>query len=68
MVDIDNERGFAMQWESTRRFWGALWTRAGWKPGDVAFDENYTPVPTAHMDMHRFARPASGSVVGGGKS
>ncbi|MEO5622860.1 MAG: sterol desaturase family protein [Dokdonella sp.] len=55
MVDIDNERGLiAMQWGAFRRFWGALWTPAGWKPGDVAFDENYRPMPTAHTDMHRF--------------
>ena len=57
MVDIDNERGLiAMQWGAFRRFWGALWTPAGWKPGDVAFDENYRPMPTAHTDLHRFER------------
>jgi sterol desaturase/sphingolipid hydroxylase (fatty acid hydroxylase superfamily) len=57
MVDADNGRGLvAMQWGAFRRFWGALWTPAGWKPGDVAFDERYTPVPTAHTDLHRFDR------------
>ncbi|GAA0711687.1 sterol desaturase family protein [Dokdonella soli] len=57
MVDADNGRGLvAMQWGAFRRFWGAVWTRAGWTPGDVAFDENYTPVPTSHMDLHQFAR------------
>ncbi|NCT66426.1 MAG: sterol desaturase family protein [Rhodanobacteraceae bacterium] len=57
MVDIDNERGLvAMQWGAFRRFWGALWTRAGWTPGDVAFDERYRPVPTAHVDLHAFER------------
>jgi len=60
MVDIDNERGLvAMQWGAFRRFWGAVWTPAGWKLGDVAFDEHYRPVPTAHMDLHAFAHAAS---------
>lgn len=55
MVDIDNERGLvAMQWGAFRRFWGALWTLAGWRPGDVAFDERYRPVSTRDMDLHRF--------------
>lgn len=66
MVDIDNERGLvAMQWGAFRRFWGALWTPAGWKPGDVAFDEHYKPVPTAHVDLHRFDR-AAGADPGAG--
>jgi sterol desaturase/sphingolipid hydroxylase (fatty acid hydroxylase superfamily) len=56
-VDADNGRGvIAMQWGAFRRFWGALWCRAGWKPGDVAFGEDYAPVPTSHMDLHRFDR------------
>jgi sterol desaturase/sphingolipid hydroxylase (fatty acid hydroxylase superfamily) len=59
-VDADNERGLvAMQWGAFRRFWGALWTRAGWTPGDVAFDDRYRPIPTAHVDLHRFARGAA---------
>lgn len=54
MVDIDNERGLlAMQWGAFRRFWGAVRTRAGWAPGDVAFDQDYTPVPAAQVDLHR---------------
>ena len=57
MVDIDNERGLlAMQWGAFRRFWGALWTPAGWRPGDVAFDERHRPIPTAQVDLHRFDR------------
>ncbi|MEP7041434.1 MAG: sterol desaturase family protein [Dokdonella sp.] len=66
MVDIDNERGLiAMQWGAFRRFWGALWTPAGWRLGDVAFDENYRPVATAHVDLHRFDRePTRESVEG----
>jgi sterol desaturase/sphingolipid hydroxylase (fatty acid hydroxylase superfamily) len=59
-VDADNGRGVvAMQWGAFRRFWGALWTRAGWKPGDVAFGADYVPVSTSHMDLHRFARAPS---------
>lgn len=55
MVDIDNERGLvAMQWGAFRRFWGALWTPAGWRLGDVAFGSDHKPVPTAHMDLHQF--------------
>jgi sterol desaturase/sphingolipid hydroxylase (fatty acid hydroxylase superfamily) len=67
MVDVDNERGFvAMQWGAFRRFWGALWTPAGWKLGDVAFDENYRPVPTSHIDLHQFdhTRPAESTPSG----
>jgi sterol desaturase/sphingolipid hydroxylase (fatty acid hydroxylase superfamily) len=69
MVDADNERGLvAMQWGAFRRFWGALWTPAGWRLGDVAFDERYRPVPTSHVDLHQFERavrqPAPGASPG----
>ena len=44
-VDADNERGvISMQWYSTRRFWGAVTCRAGWRPGDVSFGPGYRPV------------------------
>ena len=57
MVDSENERGLiAMQRGAFRRFWGAPWTSAGWRRGDVAFDENYRPTATAHVDLHRFDR------------
>ncbi len=56
MVDIDNERGLvAMQWGAFRRFWGAFWKVSGWRPGDVAFNADYTPVSTRDMDLHAFA-------------
>ncbi|MBA8882792.1 sterol desaturase family protein [Dokdonella fugitiva] len=59
IVDADNGRGvIAMQWGAFRRFWGAFWCAAGWKPGDVAFGPDYVPVPTRHMDLHRFDRAA----------
>lgn len=47
IVDADNERGLvAMQWWTLKRFWGAVSCRAGWRLGDVSFDENLRPVPT----------------------
>ena len=56
MVDIDNERGLvAMQWGAFRRFWGAFWKLSGWRPGDVAFSADYTPIATRDMDLHAFA-------------
>ena len=59
VVDADNGRGVvAMQWGAFRRFWGALWCRAGWVPGDVAFDADHRPVPTRHVDLHAFVRTA----------
>ena len=67
MVDADNERGLvAMQWGAFRRFWGALRTPAGWKLGDVAFDEHYRPVSTRDVDLHRFdhARPVTAARAG----
>jgi len=57
VVDADNGRGVvAMQWGAFRRFWGALWTRAGWTPGDVAFGQDYRPVPVRHLDLHAFVQ------------
>ncbi len=59
MVDIDNERGLvAMQWGAFRRFWGALWTPAGWRLGDVAFGADGKPVPAEHIDLHQLVPPA----------
>jgi sterol desaturase/sphingolipid hydroxylase (fatty acid hydroxylase superfamily) len=55
VVDADNERGLiGMQWYSFRRFWGAFWRRSGWRLGDVAFGENFEPIPTRHLDLHVF--------------
>jgi sterol desaturase/sphingolipid hydroxylase (fatty acid hydroxylase superfamily) len=59
IVDADNGRGLvAMQWGAFRRFWGALWSPAGWRPGDVAFGPDYVPVSTREMDLHHFEREA----------
>jgi hypothetical protein len=45
-----------MQWGAFRRFWGALWSPAGWKPGDVAFGPDHVPISTREMDLHHFER------------
>jgi sterol desaturase/sphingolipid hydroxylase (fatty acid hydroxylase superfamily) len=55
-VDADNGRGvLAMQWYTVRRFWGAFTRLDGWKPQEVAFDENYRPVPVRDLDPQVFA-------------
>ncbi len=65
MVDIDNERGLvAMQWGAIRRFWGALWSRAGWRPGDVGFGSDYVPYPSGHdkpRQAHGHAQTVDGT-------
>ncbi len=56
MVDADNQRGIVgQQWSSLRRFWGAITCRAGWMPGDVAFDQRYRPISTRHVDLHEMS-------------
>jgi len=40
---------------STKRFLGAVRRKAGWKPGEVSFAEDYTPIPLktlSPMDLH----------------
>lgn len=50
MVDRDNRLGLVgMQWETLKRFWGAVSCRAGWVPGEVAFGEDYRPIPVRHL-------------------
>lgn len=54
MVDRDNTLGIVgQQREALRRFWGAIRCRAGWRPGDVAFDARHRPVPAQELDLHR---------------
>ena len=61
-VDADNERGvIRMQWYSTRRFWGAVTCRAGWRPGDVSFGAGYRPV-------HDLDQPAAADKTPSAKS
>ncbi|PNS09700.1 sterol desaturase family protein [Solilutibacter silvestris] len=53
MVDADNRRGIvAQQLYVLKRFWGAFRCRAGWRPGDVAFNTNYRPVSVRDFDLH----------------
>jgi sterol desaturase/sphingolipid hydroxylase (fatty acid hydroxylase superfamily) len=55
VVDADNQHGLlGQQWQALRRFWGAFRSRAGWRPGDVAFGPGYVPIPTRDIDMHLF--------------
>jgi len=64
-VDHDNELGIvAQQIEALRRFWGAFRRRAGWRPGDVAFGDDYAPISTDHIDLHQFERDEPVSVEG----
>ncbi|MBD8899901.1 hypothetical protein [Rhodanobacter sp. DHG33] len=52
MMDADNRRGVVgQQLYVLRRFWGVLRRRAGWCPGDVAFDEGYAPMPARDFDL-----------------
>ena len=52
MVDADNRRGIVgQQLYVLRRFWGAFRCRAGWRWGDVAFDESYAPVSVRDFDL-----------------
>ncbi|WP_250626299.1 sterol desaturase family protein [Pinirhizobacter soli] len=64
-VDADNGRGLVMmQWWTLRRFWGAFTCRAGWRLGEVAFDDNLRPVPVALLDLRQLhaARPATAAL------
>jgi sterol desaturase/sphingolipid hydroxylase (fatty acid hydroxylase superfamily) len=64
-VDADNGRGLVMmQWWTLRRFWGAFTCRAGWRLGEVAFDDHLRPVPVASLDLHQLhpARPAAAAL------
>lgn len=56
MIDADNNYSLiGLHWVSTRRFLGAVRRKAGWKPGEVSFAEDYTPMPLktlSPMDLH----------------
>ena len=65
MVDSDNNHGLVgLHWAALRRFWGALWCIEGWKPGEVAFGEDYRPIPVSRLDLHVFERtPHNAAIV-----
>lgn len=53
MVDADNNRGIVgQQLHALKRFWAAFRSRAGWRPGDVAFNTRYEPVSVRDFDLH----------------
>lgn len=59
LVDADNNYGLVgLHWVALKRFWGAVWCRAGWTPGEVAFGENYRPIPVGQLDLHAFVHAA----------
>lgn len=52
VVDADNNFGvFKMQWWSLRRFWGAVRTPSGWRPGEVAFGPDFSPLSVHHANL-----------------
>lgn len=55
VVDADNNYSLlGLHWISTKRFLGVVRRRAGWIPGEVAFAEDYTPIPVSQLDMHAY--------------
>ena len=56
IVDADNNYSLlGLHWVSTKRFLGAVRRKAGWKPGEVSFAEDYTPIPLKTLsptDLH----------------
>ncbi|MBS0226888.1 MAG: sterol desaturase family protein [Proteobacteria bacterium] len=53
MVDADNRRGIIGQQVSVlKRFWASFRCRAGWRPGDVAFNADYEPVSVRDFDLY----------------
>lgn len=52
-VNADNDRGIVgQQLGVMKRFWASVRCKAGWRPGDVAFDENHRPVSVDEFDLH----------------
>ena len=53
VVDADNNYSLiGLHWVSTKRFWGAVRRCAGWRPGEVGFAQDYTPIPVSQLDLH----------------
>lgn len=49
IVDADNDQGLVgLHWVAFKRFWGAVRTLDGWKPGEVSFGPGYRPVRVDH--------------------
>jgi hypothetical protein len=59
IVDADNNHGLVgLHWAALKRFWVAVRQPAGWRPGEVAFGADYTPIPVGQLDLHALARHA----------
>ncbi len=59
-VDADNNYGLiGLHWVALKRFWGAVRRPAGWRPGEVAFGADYTPIPVSQLDLHAFGHASS---------
>jgi sterol desaturase/sphingolipid hydroxylase (fatty acid hydroxylase superfamily) len=55
VVDADNNYGLVgLHWAALKRFWGAVRRIEGWRPGEVAFGEDYRPIPVSQLDLHAF--------------
>ncbi|MHB1272271.1 MAG: sterol desaturase family protein [Rhodanobacter sp.] len=55
IVDADNDYGLlGLHWVTLKRFWGAVRRPEGWRPGEVAFGEDYRPIPVSQLDLHAF--------------
>ena len=57
IVDADNNYTLlGLHWVSTKRFLGAVRCAAGWKPGEVSFAPDYTPIPVSQIDLHAYVQ------------
>jgi sterol desaturase/sphingolipid hydroxylase (fatty acid hydroxylase superfamily) len=64
MVDADNNYGLVgLHWAALKRFWGAVRRIEGWRPGEVAFGEDYRPIPVSQLDLHAFEHKPPAEVV-----
>ncbi|HUH32097.1 MAG TPA: fatty acid hydroxylase, partial [Rhodanobacter sp.] len=65
-VDADNNYNLlGLHWASTKRFWRAVWCAAGWKPGEVSFAADYTPIPVSQIDLHAYVQAFATAKVPG---
>jgi sterol desaturase/sphingolipid hydroxylase (fatty acid hydroxylase superfamily) len=66
VVDADNNYNLlGLHWASTKRFWRAVRCAAGWKPGEVSFAADYTPVPVSQIDLHAYVQAFATAKVPG---
>jgi sterol desaturase/sphingolipid hydroxylase (fatty acid hydroxylase superfamily) len=64
MVDADNQYGLVgLHWAALKRFWFTVRCLDGWKPGEVAFGEDYRPIPVSHVDLHALHRASPGEPI-----